>query len=135
MGYEQILAEQRGDVLLLTLNRPERLNAWTPKMSVELASAIVGANDDPAIGAIVLTGAGRGFCAGADIGGQFAGNLDKAAAPAAAPARAPDDAGGAVGWVHLCRTSKPLVAAINGPCVGIGLTMVLPFDLDRKSVV
>src|ERR1700710_601652 len=75
MAYEQTLAEQRGDVLLLTLNRPERLNAWTPKMSAELTEQITAANEDASIGAIVVTGAGRGFCAGADIGGQFAANL------------------------------------------------------------
>jgi 2-(1,2-epoxy-1,2-dihydrophenyl)acetyl-CoA isomerase len=123
--YEQIRAEQRDDVLLLTLNRPERLNAWTPRMSAELTHAILGANDDPSVGAIVVTGEGRGFCAGADIGGQFAQNLDDdtAAKPAAEPApeRLAD-------WVTLCRESKPLVAALNGPTIGVGLTMVLPFD-------
>ena len=126
MGYEQILAEQRGDVLLLTLNRPERLNAWTPTMIGELATAITAANDDASIGSVVVTGAGRGFCAGADIGGQFASNLDKtgdAPKPKAEPQ--PSAAGS---WVRLCRTSKPLVAAINGRCIGVGLTMVLPFD-------
>jgi len=129
VSYEQILSERRDDVLLLTLNRPERLNAWTPQMSAELTDAITTANDDDAIGAIVVTGAGRGFCAGADIGGQFASNLDKRdAAPAAT---APVQSGGqrsAGGWVHLCRASKPLVAAINGPVIGVGLTMILPFD-------
>src|ERR1700712_881063 len=82
MTEQLTLAEQRGDVLLLTLNRPERLNAWTPAMSAELTEHITNANDDASIGAIVLTGAGRGFCAGADIGGQFAANLDTKPAPA-----------------------------------------------------
>ena len=123
MEYEQILAEQRDDVLLLTLNRPERLNAWTPRMSAELAHAIEAANANDAIGAVVVTGAGRGFCAGADIGANFAQNLDGAEAAAAPqPARTRD-------WVELCRESKPLIAAINGPAVGVGLTMVLPFDV------
>jgi enoyl-CoA hydratase/carnithine racemase len=130
MTEQLTLAEQRGDVLLLTLNRPERLNAWTPAMSAELTEHITNANDDPSIGAIVLTGAGRGFCAGADIGGQFAANLD--AKPAAADTGSGSDAdrrtGGAGDWVRLCRSSKPLVAAINGPAIGIGLTLVLPFD-------
>ena len=126
MAYEQILAEQRDDVLLLTLNRPERMNAWTPKMTVELTAAITAANDDPGVGAIVVTGAGRGFCAGADIGGQFAKNLDK---PPAAEAAALADAPEPGGWVALCRSSKPLVAAINGASIGVGLTMVLPFDV------
>lgn len=124
MTYEQILVEQRDDVVVLTLNRPERLNAWTPKMSMELTDAITKANADSTVGAIVMTGAGRGFCAGADIGGEFAANLDhrddKPKQSEPPPAR---------DWVGLCRSSKPLVAAINGPAIGVGLTMVLPFDL------
>lgn len=126
MAYEQILAEQRDDVLVLTLNRPERLNAWTPVMIGELADAIRNANDDRSIGSIVVTGAGRGFCAGADIGGQFAKNLDDAPADAGEKPAAPANEAGS--WIDLCRTSKPLVAAINGACIGVGLTMVLPFD-------
>ena len=123
MNYEQIIVEQRNEITLLTLNRPERLNAWTPKMSMELTDAINRANADSAVGAIVMTGAGRGFCAGADIGDAFAANLDhrddRPARSEAPPAR---------DWVALCRASKPLVAAINGPSIGVGLTMVLPFD-------
>ena len=120
MNYEQILADSRDGVLVLTLNRPERLNAWTPRMMSELTHAIVAANDDPSIGAVVVTGSGRGFCAGADIASQFA-------TPAADTPTKPTT-GPRVDWVELCRASKPLVAAINGPAIGIGLTMVLPFD-------
>jgi enoyl-CoA hydratase/carnithine racemase len=121
--YEQILREQRGDVVLLTLNRPQRLNAWTPRMSAELVHAIRAANDDSSVGAIVLTGAGRGFCAGADIGEQFA----PAALGDGEPTQQTVDAETG-NWVRLCRESKPLVAAINGPAIGVGLTMLLPFD-------
>ncbi|MDQ1424180.1 MAG: hypothetical protein QOD72_1678 [Acidimicrobiaceae bacterium] len=123
MEYEQILAERRDDVVVLTLNRPDRLNAWTPRMSAELVDAISKANDDNDVGAVVVTGAGRGFCAGADIGGQFAAKLDGEAAN-----DAPSPETLRVDWVQFCRDSKPLVAAINGPCIGVGLTMVLPFD-------
>lgn len=123
MPYEQITSQQRDNVLVLTLNRPDRMNAWTPRMSAELTDAILTANDDPDVAAIVVTGAGRAFCAGADIGGHFAANLEGKAEPEAEPQPAP-----AVGWVQLCRESKPLLAAINGAAVGVGLTMVLPFD-------
>jgi len=68
---ETILTEQRGDVLLITLNRPEKLNAWNTLMGRELKQAIGDANRDAGIGAIVVTGAGRAFCAGADIGDTF----------------------------------------------------------------
>lgn len=121
MEYQQILSEQRGDVLLLTLNRPDRMNAWTPRMMSELADAITRANDDNSVGAIVVTGAGRGFCAGADIGENFAGNKDGGS-------QSNDSDPAARDWIALCRESKPLVGAINGACIGVGLTMVLPFD-------
>ena len=120
--YEQIIVEQRDAVLKITLNRPEKMNAWTPKMMGELTSTIQAANDDGAIGAIVVTGAGRGFCAGADIGAVFDKNLKAGARPEPEPDRR------GVDWVALCRESKPLIAAINGASVGVGLTLVLPFD-------
>jgi enoyl-CoA hydratase/carnithine racemase len=121
--FEQILVEQVGDVVRITLNRPERLNAWTPTMSAEMTRVITAANDDPSVGALVVTGAGRGFCAGADIGSQFAPGVEgKEREDRPAVDRS------ALNWVQLCRSSKPLVAAINGACIGIGLTMVLPFD-------
>src|SRR5579884_3344248 len=69
MAYEQILTETRGRVGIIRLNRPEKLNAWTARMQDELCDQIERWNDDPGIGAIVLTGQGRAFCAGADLGG------------------------------------------------------------------
>ena len=72
MSYEQITTETRGDVLLLTLNRPEKLNAWTEtRCGARWSTPSTRANADPAIGAVVVTGAGRGFCAGADIEQTF----------------------------------------------------------------
>ena len=120
MDYEQILSERRDDVLLLTLNRPEKLNVWTPRMTAELCDAIEAADGDPGIGAVVVTGAGRGFCAGADISAVFDAQM-QGDRTAAAPAQARD-------WVELIRSTKPIVAAVNGPVIGIGLTMILPFD-------
>lgn len=116
MAYATILTEQRDNVLLITLNRPDRLNAWTPTMMNELTAAVGEANDDPSIGAIVMTGAGRGFCAGADMEAVFTG-------PGGA-----DVESSAGTWVEFCRASKPMIAAINGAAIGVGITMVLPFD-------
>src|SRR5215207_5359098 len=123
--YEQITHETDDDVAVITLNRPDRLNAWTPQMSAEMTAAVGEANSDDGIGAIVFTGAGRGFCAGADIGGQFKAQLDGAPPAEDRPAR---DGHRPIDWVNLCRSSKPMVAAINGAAVGIGLTLVLPMD-------
>jgi len=120
VAYEQILHEQQGDVVLLTLNRPDRLNAWTPQMSAELADAIEQADADPAVGAVVVTGAGRGFCAGADISAVFNAQIQGDAPEADAPRRRD--------WVELVRSTKPIVAAVNGAAIGVGLTMILPFD-------
>ena len=120
MAYEQILREQRDDIVLLTLDRPDKLNAWTPQMSGELTDAIESADADPSVGAVVVTGAGRGFCAGADISAVFDAQIQGEKA-AATPARTRD-------WIELIRTTKPIVAAVNGPAVGVGLTMILPFD-------
>ena len=127
-----VLTEQHGDVLLLTMNRPDRLNAWTPQMGADLAAAIGEANRSPEIGALVLTGAGRGFCAGADFEDTFATRI-------AGEDPGENTAGGqggmpaSVDWVQLCAGSKPLVAAVNGACVGIGLTQILNFDVIVAS--
>lgn len=122
MDHEQIIVQRLDMVGLITLHRPDRLNAWTPRMSAEMTDAIRTFNDDPSIGAIVVTGEGRGFCAGADIGGTFGGHLDEQSTDTVPTERSEAD------WVTFCRASKPLVAAINGPAIGVGLTMVLPFD-------
>lgn len=126
-SYETIQCERRGSVGLITLNRPDRLNAWTPQMAAEQADAIRGANEDDELGAIVMTGAGRGFCAGADMRDTFGKRLD-----GTDPAGDAGESGGmppGLDWVAMARDSKPLIAAVNGPAVGIGMTMILPFDL------
>jgi len=123
----EVLVEQRGDVLLLTLNRPDKLNAWHPGMGRTLMAAISEANADPSIGAIVMTGAGRGFCAGADVGAMF----DQ---PEASPRDADPSAGvKAFDWVGLCAQSKPLIAAVNGIAIGVGVTQILNFDVIVAS--
>lgn len=129
MEYEQITVADDGDVRVITLNRPEKLNAWTPRMQAELTDAVRQGNDDPSVGAFVVTGAGRGFCAGADIAEVFAARIDAAdeAGSNVGEAAAGDD-NAADDWVDLVRNSKPLVAAINGASIGVGLTMVLSMD-------
>jgi 2-(1,2-epoxy-1,2-dihydrophenyl)acetyl-CoA isomerase len=120
MSYETILAEQSDGILRLTLNRPEKLNAWTYRMAAELTDAIEKANADDDVIAMVVTGTGRGFCAGADIEDVFKTQAEGG------------DVGGGSGrrrdWVKLVRESKPMVAAINGAAIGVGLTQVLPMD-------
>ena len=130
MAYETILLEKADGVAVVTLNRPERLNAWTAQMSAELHRAISGCNDDPAVGAIVITGAGRGFCAGADIRDNFKARMEGSPAPPAAE-EAPREVPGY--WIELVRSSKPLIAAVNGACVGVGATMILPMDVIVAS--
>jgi len=131
VSYTTITYERRGGVGLITLNRPDRLNAWTPRMASEQADAIRAANEDEDVGAIVMTGAGRGFCAGADIQDTFKTRLD-----GTDPAGDGEHSGGMppdVDWVARARESKPLVAAVNGAAVGIGMTMILPFDVILAS--
>ncbi len=131
---ETILTERRGDVLLITLDRPEKLNAWTTRMGRELKQAIGDANADATIGAIVVTGAGRAFCAGADIGDTFA-DRDVSSASSGTEASGPGSAGANVAyeWVELCLRSKPLIAAVNGIAIGVGVTQILCFDAILAS--
>jgi enoyl-CoA hydratase/carnithine racemase len=131
VDFESITYELRDAVALITLNRPDRLNAWTPRMAREQADAIRAANDDEQVGAIVMTGAGRGFCAGADMQDTFKTRLD-----GTDPGGDTEGSGGMpadVDWVALARESKPLIAAVNGAAVGIGMTMILPFDVILAS--
>jgi 2-(1,2-epoxy-1,2-dihydrophenyl)acetyl-CoA isomerase len=119
MAYEQILTSVDDGVLTITMNRPDRLNAWTPTMSSEMISAIVEANEDPGVIAIVVTGAGRGFCAGADMEVVFQDQIDGSAAQRNDRPR---------DWVGLMRESKPIIAAINGAAIGVGLSQTLSMD-------
>src|SRR6202167_887198 len=124
MDYEQIMTETSDGVLTITLNRPERLNAWTAQMGWELRSAFDYADADDEVRAIIVTGAGRGFCAGADLasGGD---TFDYRKHKSAGPAR---DNGGEI-TLRVFESTKPTIAAINGPVVGLGATMTLPMDV------
>jgi len=123
-----IRIETRDEVRLITLDRPERLNAWTPAMADEIAGVITHANADPDIGAVVMTGAGRGFCAGADMEETF-GKRIAGTDPGVDTDTGYGGMSAGLDWVQMCQSAKPLVAAVNGACVGIGLTQILPFDV------
>ncbi len=122
--YEQITTETSAGVLTITLNRPDRLNAWTTQMGMELRTAFDRADADDEVRAIVVTGAGRGFCAGADLasGGD---TFDHRKRESTGPAR---DNGGEF-TLRVFESTKPVIAAINGPAVGVGATMTLPMDV------
>lgn len=133
MSYETLLYEIDGPVLTVTLNRPDKLNAYTAVMGVELADAFHRADEDDEVRVVIVTGAGRGFCAGADISGG-AGAFDAKAEGSvafAAPGRARQEGGGFVEAIFNCR--KPSIAAINGAAVGVGATLTLPMDIRIAS--
>ena len=121
MAYEQILTETIGRVGVIRLNRPEKLNAWTDVMAGEMTEQIQTWNDDDGIGAIVIAGEGRAFCAGADLQGFNQRLEDDPEARASS--------GRAVNWTTLIRESKPVIVAIQGYAVGVGLTLALPADV------
>src|SRR4051812_11719086 len=132
--YEQILYEVADPVATITLNRPEALNAWTTRMGAEVRHAIADAERDPTVVGIVITGAGRGFCAGADLN-MLAGIADGAARPGSDDGLAAD--AGRADWgddlrgeyTYLMSVPKPIIAAINGPVAGMGVPIVLSCDL------
>jgi enoyl-CoA hydratase/carnithine racemase len=125
MSFEQIQFEIHDGVGLITLNRPERMNAWTYQMSDELTSVIEQCNDDPNVGAMVMTGAGRGFCAGADIQDAFNSRIEGETTDT--------DQRNRRDWIEVVRGAKPLIAAVNGASIGVGATMILPFDVIFAS--
>jgi enoyl-CoA hydratase/carnithine racemase len=120
MDYEQIAVETDGRVSVITLNRPERMNAWTARMGAELSAAFTLADRDDRVRAIVLTGAGRAFCAGADLASGGA-TFDRTQ-------RDPEEATGGE-LVLPWQIRKPVIAAINGHAVGVGITLPLTADV------
>ncbi|NLD68491.1 MAG: enoyl-CoA hydratase [Limnobacter sp.] len=125
MVYTEILYDVADRVATITLNRPDRMNAWTPTMEAEFRAAIGAASSDDEVRAIVITGAGRGFCAGADMGrlqGRAAGGV------AAAPPLS-GDGNFDQRYSYLLAVPKPLIAGINGAVAGVGLCVTLYCDL------
>ncbi|MEO8604504.1 MAG: crotonase/enoyl-CoA hydratase family protein [bacterium] len=129
MAFEEIRYEVADHVLTLTLHRPEKLNAFTERMCREVIEAFDQADADDAVRAIIVTGAGRGFCAGADLSGG-GGTFDYSGQPQ--PIEAHRDGGGLVA-LRIFESRKPVIAAINGAAVGVGATMTLPMDLRIAS--
>jgi enoyl-CoA hydratase/carnithine racemase len=122
--YEQIVVERDGPVVLVWLNRPERQNAWTWTMSREMNDAFAAADADDDVRAIVVTGKGKQFCAGADLGSggeTFSGRGTSAGTR--------DDRQDALRYKPVQRLNTPVIGAINGGCVGAGLTMPLAWDI------
>jgi enoyl-CoA hydratase/carnithine racemase len=125
LDFEQIRYEVADGVLTITLNRPDRLNAFTETMMNELIAAFDASDADDDVRAVIVTGEGRAFCAGADLakGGETFDWRERAAA-----GDVPRDGGGRV-VLRIYDSLKPVIAAINGPAVGVGITMTLPMDI------
>ena len=130
MDYSTILYDLEDNVLLITLNRPEILNAFNRDMMAELIDALDKADADDNVRAIIVTGAGRGFCAGADL--SAGGNTFNAEARDDREDGLHRDGGGRV-TLRIFECKKPIIAAINGAAVGIGATMTLPMDIRLCS--
>ena len=130
--YEHILYAAADGVATLTLDRPEKLNAYTPAMGDEIVAAFRAARADDAVRVVILTGSGRGFCAGVDLEALAASHSAGGARSQASPSR-----GAKLGEedflrklpLELLEYPKPVIAAINGHAIGVGVTMVLPCDV------
>ena len=132
MDFKTIRYELDAGVLTLTLNRPDRLNAFNNTMMHEMIAALDAADADDSVRAIIVTGEGRGFCAGADLekGGD---TFDYDAQGRSEEGRpAPRDGGGLL-TLRIYECNKPMIAAVNGPAVGVGATMQLPMDIRLAS--
>ena len=121
MNLQTVLYEVTDGVAVITLNRPQAMNAWTPQLSDELTMAFGAADTDDDVRAIVVTGAGKAFCAGADLSGGEEGFRGGEASTYDGPRR----------WPH--HTSKPVIAAINGHAVGVGITYPMLADIRIAS--
>ncbi|MDP6980102.1 MAG: crotonase/enoyl-CoA hydratase family protein [Myxococcota bacterium] len=131
--FETIATQLDDGVLTATLNRPDRLNAFNTQMMKDLLAFYDAVDDEDAVGCVIVTGAGRGFCAGADLGGgggTFASGGSSRDASERPPT--PRDGGGRV-TLRSYDCKKPVIAAINGPAVGVGATMTLPMDIRLAS--
>ena len=126
MDYETLQYDVEAGVATITLDRPERLNAFNRTMMDELLGLFDRIDADDDVRAVIMTGAGRGFCAGADLG---AGGDTFDAGARGRPTEAVNRDGGGLVSLRIFALTKPIIAAINGPAVGVGITMTLPMDI------
>ncbi len=129
--YQQILFEVQDRILTLTLNRPDRLNAFTPVMGAEFIDALRRADQDDAVRVVIVTGAGRAFCAGADLA-RGGSTFDRRESAPGVDLGSYRDGGGLVS-LAIFELRKPIIAAVNGPAAGVGATMILPMDIRLAS--
>ena len=137
-SFETLLYAVEDGIATLTLNRPEKMNAFTPRMRDDLIAAFDATDADDAVRAVIVTGAGRAFCAGADLASAGGSTFDYASRRESSREenRVGDvyrDGGGMV-TLRIFRSLKPVIGAINGPAVGIGMTMQLPMDIRIASI-
>ncbi len=131
MEYTEITYDVADRIATVTLNRPDHLNAFTNQMMREVIDAFDRIDADDEVRAVIVTGAGRGFCAGADLSGggdTFSGGGSDVQTSVGVPR----DGGGLVA-LRIFGCTKPVIAAINGPAVGVGVTMTLPMDIRLAS--
>ena len=131
MSFAEVRYDVADDIATITLYRPEKLNAVTSVLIRELLAAFDAADADDAVRVVIVTGAGRAFCAGADLSGG-AETFDGARRERPAPDGEHRDGGGLVA-LRIYDLKKPVIAAINGPAVGFGVTMTLPMDIRIAS--
>ena len=129
--FTQITYDLADSIATLTLSRPDKLNAFTVTMMREMISAFDMADADDAVRAVIVTGDGRAFCAGADLSGGGE-TFSRGGSDEQTAVGVPRDGGGLVS-LRVFRSLKPVIAAINGPAVGIGATMTLPMDIRLAS--
>ena len=141
MSFAEIIYDKSDRIATVTFNRPKKMNAWTPTMGAETRTALLDADRDPTIGAIIVTGAGRAYCAGADMAGLSEISSGRASATGGGSSLSPDQEE----WLraqrpdyhnqyaYLLGLSKPVIGAINGACVGLGFTTCLYQDIRIAS--
>lgn len=134
--FETLLYSVEDGVATITLNRPDKLNAFTTRMMMELMAAFDATDADDAVKAVIVTGAGRAFCAGADLsrgGSTFDRNANPEAERLAVRVNGVDRDGGGRVTLRIFDSLKPVIAAVNGPAVGVGVTMQLAMDMRLAS--